>query len=179
MIRHVPPAWNLPKSLVRPLDVVVGKKLCQEMPQVPLAENDEMIQALLTQSLRETFAISIQVVRSRPNPDDCCVLGLEDRVEFFGVFRVVINHEIRRWQTQILHLHRRVSSLLAHPGCIRVCADAGDKHLPGAGMNEEQNGQIDQSLGCSGFYAQKVADSQRGGMMLEELVPGADTAFRS
>ncbi len=53
--------WSITQSLVRPLMVIVVDVLVDQIPKMPLPEDDEMIQALVLDQLDPAFDVGVEV----------------------------------------------------------------------------------------------------------------------
>src|SRR5207249_1808741 len=75
------PGWckgGLCCRLVGPVAVVVPRVLAQDLPQVPLAEDQQMIQARAAQRAHETFRESVRPRRPDRGLDDRCAVPGKD-----------------------------------------------------------------------------------------------------
>ncbi len=70
---------------------------------------------------------------------------------------------------------RDVPRLLDHPGSRRVVRDAGDVHLSGVELDEEEDVQLLQEHGVDG---EEVAGQHRRGLGLQELLPRRPSSLR-
>jgi hypothetical protein len=81
---------------MRPVFVVLGQIRIDQMPQMRLAEHDEVIEALAFHALHPAFGKGVQIRRTGRNQLKGDAVVLDDGTELLGELRVAIADEDRR-----------------------------------------------------------------------------------
>jgi hypothetical protein len=138
------------------------------MPQVGLAESDEMVQCFLTQGFHPAFGVGVHVRHVRPYRFHFDALACEDPVEFLAEFAVMIAEQNGRFLRQFRQSCRELACLLGYPGLTGLGAHTRQKDA-GADMNEEQDEAFNQATASHDLLAEEVTRQKRGGVALDEL----------
>lgn len=165
-------------SLMRAFEKIMRQVLVNEMPQMILAEHDEMIEALALDALHPAFREGVEVGSERPDLMHFQAVGGEDRIELLGELAVVVSDQNRRLLRQLGEVHGDVAGLLRHPLGVGMGTHAGHVHAAAADVNEEQHEVVDQARHRPHLFREEVAGPQRGRMLLDERIPGPFAAFR-
>ncbi len=135
------------------------------MPEMLLAQDQEVIQTLVSKRLGESFGERVQVGSERPDSFDSGSLRRPDGIKLLRVLRIVIDDQhIGRGETQIGDRHRGVPSLLRDPGRVWVRGDPADDGSFRLGTDEEQDKEIDHPLGGHRLNLQEVTGPQGFGV---------------
>ena len=126
--------WHVAEPLVRPTFVIEFCPLGEDVPQVALAEDDEVVQDFCACAAHPAFAIGIQVGRSRWNRAELDTIGFQDGTELLGELRVPIANDVSGLELHGLFAeeHAHVASYLGHPDAVRIGRHAGG--IRGAGF---------------------------------------------
>ena len=68
--------------------------------------------------------------------------------------------------------------LLGDPGFVGMLGGGREEHAAGADMQKDDDKQIAKAFGCQHSFAEEIALPERGGMDLQELIPGSHAALR-
>ena len=90
-----------------------------------LIQNDDLVEAFLTNGANPAFRESISIWRPARRTDNRDVLGLEDCIERRWKLAVAVVAEEPCGDTAVLDLPAQVTCLLSHPRSSRVCGAAG------------------------------------------------------
>ncbi len=106
--------------LMRALCVVVVDELGDEIVEVALAEDHEVVEALVLDRLNDTFDVRVQTRRTlgKPLRFGACIIS-DDGVELRGELRVAVAQQIRALDSGLVEVHGEVASLLLDPFSVR------------------------------------------------------------
>jgi hypothetical protein len=97
--------WKIANALVRAFEIVVFDELLDDVGQVSFPQDQEVVETLHTQGLRESLGVRVHVRRARTHPLHDRVFALEDAVESLSELLVSVDDQSRAGQFPILHLH--------------------------------------------------------------------------
>jgi len=127
--------------------VVEGDELQNQIVEMPLAEDDEFVQALPAYRPDEPFASAVQIGRSlwqRVGFHSC----VRNRLgELFREFHVSVVQDHLRLLLPILRLFHEPFRLLADPCRIGMCRGFGDEDFPCLQAQKHQHVEIMDSFG--------------------------------
>ena len=166
-------------SLVGSMPVVEFETLRHDVPQMFLAEADEMIRTFLLDRLHEPLGEGVQVRLPRPDPHHFRSVRFQGLAELHRELGVHVHDQMRRWRCFVLGDHRKVAGLLNHPRFVGVRGHAGHIETPRAHVDEEQHENIGQAALRPDFLGEEVAGPECFGMPLDELVPRPFPALRA
>jgi len=107
---------SLLPRLVGPVAVVVPRVLAQDLPQVPVAEDQQMIQALAAQRAHETFRESVRPRRPDRGLDDPCAVPGKDLIKCCSELAVAVADQEPEGAGAITEVYEQVAGLLGGPG---------------------------------------------------------------
>ena len=160
-------------SLMRPVLVIKGFVLFDNMPQMLDAEAHKVIQTLPANRLHEALGVRILIRCSRAYPFQFQTIAFQCLPELLGKLRVHVQNQYLRSRHLLGEDHRHVPCLLHDPSFIRVCCDPGDVNAATPHMDEKQNKHVDQSRCRPDFLREEVARPQRFSVSLHKLAPRA------
>jgi len=166
-------------SLVGSMPVVEFETLRHDVPQMFLAEADEMIRTFLLDRLHEPLGEGVQVRLPRPDPHHFRSVGFQRRSELGRELEIHVHDQMSRSRNFVLGDDRKVAGLLHHPRFVGVRGHAGHMNPLRAYMNEKEHKDIDQSALRPDFLGEEVAGPECFGMPLDELVPRPFPALRA
>ena len=126
-----------------------------EVVQMLLAEDQEIVQALLLDTLDHSFAPGIQVRALYPQDLDLEPFGFEYIVERCREFRVAIANQAGRLVVAIRGVHQKVAYLLRHPRRIGMRRGIANEDFTILDVDEDQQEIAGETAGtsctCLGF----------------------------
>jgi hypothetical protein len=121
-----------------PVSVVVRGVLVEHGGEVPFAGDEDTVEALAADGADPTFGVGVRAGRLWRRLDDVDAGRGEHRVEDSGEFRVAVAQQEPQIVGSLVEIHKQIAGLLGDPGAARVGGNAGDVHLPGGDLDEEQ-----------------------------------------
>ena len=149
-----------------------------EIVQMLLAEDQEIVQALLLDTLDHSFAPGIQVRALYPQDLDLHPFSFEHVVELCRELRVAIANQADRLVVAIRGVHPKIPCLLCHPSRIGMCRGIADEDLAGLNVDDDQQEIVDDFPRRDDALCEKVAGPERLGVDLDELFPRTLGPFR-
>jgi hypothetical protein len=136
--RRIPPAVGgrdlLLHALVRPGGVEGEHELAQDAPEVGLAEDEQVVQALLPHRAQKSLADRVRSRCSGGRGYQVDAGGLGDAGEDRPVLAVMVEDEV----LGVLTERSGFTQLLGHPGVGRVSGDADVYHSTRADLDQEE-----------------------------------------
>src|SRR5947207_7898449 len=114
--------------LVRSVAVVVPRVLGQDLPEVLLANNQQVVEALAAQCSCESSRERVRPRRPDGSLDDPRAVPGEYLVEYRGELAVAVADQEFELAGAFAELHEQVAGLLGGPRPGGVCGDAQDAH---------------------------------------------------
>jgi hypothetical protein len=148
----------------------VADELDQHSLQVPLSEDQQMVEQLSTHGPHPALGDRVRLRRPIGQPDDLDALTSEDVVERAGELGVTVAEQEPGARLAVLQLPGQVASLLGHPLAGRVEGAAGEVDAAAGELDEEEDVEPGQPDGVDG---EEVGGQDLVGMLADELVPGA------
>jgi hypothetical protein len=134
--------WPLAERPVRSMPVVVVAELAEHFLKVLSVDDQHPVEALPTDGAHKALGKRVGTRSTDRGADDADHLGAEDLIEGDRELGVPVpNQELHRSST-LGELVGEVPGLLDNPGSGRVFRDAGDVHLPGVDLDEEQDVEL-------------------------------------
>ena len=163
------------------VSMIMGKPLAEDVPQVFLAEDDEVIQHLLTCTGHPAFAKGIHLGTSWRDRPEFYAVRFEDRTELLGELAVTISDDVSRLVLIRLFGEEQahVAGLLGHPRAVGVGRHAGDVHAASVNMQEEQDVVGNRPPKRPHLGREKIGRPQRLDVPLDEVVPGPVPTLRA
>ena len=160
-------------AVVVELDILVD-----EMVDVPLAEQDEVVQALVLQRFDRALCVGVQIGRVAHEHDGLDRVGFEDVVERPLKLLIPVAQKMRDGKPLLFRDEAEIASLLSHPFPRGVHGRGRDVHPAGADVNEQDGVELLQASVCESPHAEEIARPQGRCVHLEELVPASFASMR-
>jgi hypothetical protein len=126
---------------VRTVRVVVAGELDQHLAQMPLAEDQQVIQALAPQRAHKPLGKSIRTRRLNRRPDYPRAVPGEDLIKGRGELAVPVTDQELEPPGPLTQIHEQVPGLLRGSLPYRMRGDAQDVHGPGLDLQHDQHVQ--------------------------------------
>ena len=164
---------TLIQGLVRSALIVVRDILHQDAPEVALAQDEEMIENLLTRRSDPAFRHDVSVRCPKRSLDDLDALAREDGVEARRELGILIADEEPDGWGAIVDLPTQVTGLLGHPcgGWVRRAAGQMDPACPQFDEEEHVDRAQEERLD-----REEVASEDLRAILPPEGVPGTAAA---
>src|SRR5213595_658465 len=120
------------------VSVVVRGVLVEHGGEMPFAGDKDPVEALASDGADPAFGVGVRLRRLWRRLDDVDAGGGEHRIEDGGELRVAVAQQEPEPGGATVEVHEQVTCLLGDPGAGRVDGNAGDVHLPGGDLDEEQ-----------------------------------------
>jgi hypothetical protein len=143
--------------------------LRQDVVEMPLADDQHVVQALAAQRSCEPLGVSVRSRRPDRRPDHPRAVPGEDLVEFPGELAVPVADQEPEAASPLAEVHQEAAGLLGGPGPLRMSGDARDVHRPGLDLHHEQD---INALEQHGIDVKEVAGEDAGDLGGQELPPG-------
>nr|WP_222849141.1 hypothetical protein [Trebonia kvetii] len=153
---------------MRAVTVIVLDILGQHLPQVLLAEDEHVVQALAAQRPYEPFREGVRPRRPDGRLDHPHAVAGEDVVECRGELAVPVADQESELPGPLAEVHQEVAGLLDGPGPGRMGGDAQDVHRTGLDLHREQHVHAPEQHGVD---VQEVAGQDARGLASQELPP--------
>ena len=145
--------------------VVVAPELPQRPAQVTLIEDDDAIQALLSDSADPPFCVSIQIGRPHRQLDR---LGAADAEQFIPLSCELAVPVVQQMTGEFLVQNAEIAELLSNPDTIGVLGDVPEHDPARSDLDEEQHLVCAQRSAGNG---EEVACPDEAPLVSEEVVP--------
>ena len=117
-------------------------------------DDEYFIQNFLTNGSHKSFRKGIRVGGLVRDANDVDTFGLEHVIKRLGKLLVIVPNQATEFIFLILYRPDLISSLLSDPVTVGVVGNASQVNLPGADVNEEENGQ---GFEPDRFYLEEIA----------------------
>jgi hypothetical protein len=134
------------QPLVWTVAVIVPGVLGQDAAEVPLAEDQHVVQALAAQRANEPFRECVRPRRSDRRPDHPRAVPGKDFIERRGELAVPVADQELELPGPITEVHHQVAGLLGSPCSGRMGGDAEDVHGSGLDLHHEQHVHAPEKL---------------------------------
>ena len=114
-----------------------------------LIENQDFIQHFFTNSSDKSFSEGIGIGGSIRDANDIDAFRLENSVKRVGEFLVIIANQSAEFIILFLDSPDLISRLLGDPVAVGMVGDAGQVDLPGADVDEKEDGQVLSQMGST------------------------------
>ena len=132
--------WRfLLQSLVRTVPVIVSGVPGQHFAEMPLTEDQDVIEALAAKRAHEPLRECVRLRRPDRRPDHPRAVTGEDVVLRGGELAVPVTDEEPEPPGPPAEVHQEVAGLLGSPGSGRMGGDAQDVHGAGLDLHHEQD----------------------------------------
>ena len=158
---------------MRPAVVIVGDVLRHDMIEVLLANDDEMVQRLVLDTLNPTLDEGVQVRRARADRFDLNAALLEDLIERPRELAVQVPDENLARAAVIFNMLQECLGLSLHPVRIRPGRAFRDKHPPRGDVQKRHRENLSWPLQGPDPLAEEVALPKRFGVGGEKLFPAS------
>ena len=155
-------------ALVRTVAVIVLRLLGQHRPQMVLAEDQHVIQALAAKGAHEPLGERVRLRRPHRRPDHPRPVTREDIIECRRELAVPVTDEEPEPPGPLAEVHQKVTGLLGSPGTSRMGGHAQDVHGTGLDLHHEQDVK---TLEHHGIDIQEITGKDAGRLGFEELAP--------
>jgi hypothetical protein len=132
---------HIAKPLVGTGSVIKVCPLVENMPQVVLAEDDEVIETLCFRPPHIRLRVGIQIWTMWWISPELYTIGFQDRTELLGELAVAITYDVSGSELSGLFTeeHAHVPCDLSHPGAIGIGRHAGNVNAAGVQVNEKEH----------------------------------------
>ncbi len=135
---------------MRPRMVVVVEVGRQHAMKMPLAEDQELVQAFLADRANPALRKGIRIRRPHWPPNDRHILRRKDRIEGSRKLGVTVVDQETHRQASVLDVPTQLARLLGHPSTGRVRGAAGQMDTATAELDEKQHIEGLQPSGLDG-----------------------------
>src|ERR1019366_1547628 len=165
--------------LVMALGEVVLPELLEQVAQVPFAEDDEVVQALVSDRFHETLGVRVAVGALRRNRHALHAAAFPQRRPRLREHRVPIVDQVGRVAQESVCQVEQIADNLLHPIAVGSNANPCDLHGARLHLDHEEHHVADRPEHAQDLDAEEVARVQRLPVALEKLRPGPlAVAFR-
>jgi hypothetical protein len=137
--------------------------------QVPFAEDQHPVGDLGPGGEHEPFRIGVRARTPRRDLDRFDAGAGQDRVERGGELPGPVADQEPEVRDPVAEVHKEVPDLLGGPRPVRVGGHAGDVHVAGADLHDEQ--AVQALEGDRAVHVEEVGGEHRGGVRVQELQP--------
>jgi hypothetical protein len=171
--RQVSIDGHIADPLVRAIFVIVGHPAVEDMPQVVLAENDEVVETFRFYPPHKRLRVGIQIWTSRRNGPKVDAVGLQERTEVFAELAVAVANDVRRSELGLLFVedHAHVPSSLSHPSVVGIGRYAGDVNATCVQVDEKQHVVRDRPSQSPDSLGEEVRCPNSFDVPFDEVVP--------
>jgi len=141
--------------------VVVDDVLPEEVTEVMLAEDDEVVEALVSDGADEAFSEGIAVRAAAGDADAFCPVVAEHGAPSFGEKQVPIVDEVSGMAEEPVTAVEKVAGNLLHPRVIGGDTDTGDVNPAGLELHHEEDQLANGAEGAEGLDSE-VSHTRRG-----------------
>jgi len=160
------------QALMGPLLVVVVDELPQSLPEMGLAERDDLVEALRLDGEDEALGEGIEVGAVRGKTEDSAAALGQHLPEGLGVERIPVHDEVAGAEEEAIEGIGEVASHLQHPPPIWSRRDPCDPDLAGLEVHDEEDEVADEAIRLEGLNTEEVGGPNGSPVSLEEGLPG-------
>ena len=126
------------------LSQVVLPELLDQVPQVPLAEDDELVEALVSDRFHETLRVRVAVGAVRRNRHALHAAARQQHRPRLGEHRVPIVDQVGGVAQESVHRIEQISRRLPHPIAVPSGANTCDRHSARLQLDHEEHHVADR-----------------------------------
>ena len=127
------------ESLVVSLTMVVLDVLVDEEAQMPLAERDDTMEALLFDRPDEPLGIGVEIRAFRRQPDWLNIATHQDLAKDPRVEGIAVMNQLARGPQEAIDWIGQIAGHLFHPLAVGLRVDPGDVHTAGLQLDHEED----------------------------------------
>jgi len=179
--RQVAGDGHIAQALMRAKPMIIGEPRIEDVPKVPLAENDEVVQHLVLGALHPGLGEWVHVRTPRRNRPELNAVVLQNRTELGGELAVAVADDVRRSVFGRLFGEddAHVSRGLGHPNGVGIGRHPGNVNAAGVEVDEEQDVERDRPAHRPHGLGEEVGSPNCFQVPLNEFVLGSMPSFRA
>ena len=127
------------ESLVVSLTLIMLDVLVNDEPQMPLAERDDTMEALLFDRPDEPLGIGVEIRALRRQPDRPHIATRQDLAKDPRVERIAVMNQLTRGSQEAIDWIGQIAGHLFHPPAIGLRVDPSDVHTAGLQRDHEED----------------------------------------
>ena len=127
------------ESLVVSLTLIMLGVLVNDEPQMPLAERDDTMEALLFDRPDEPLGIGVEIRALRRQPDRPHIATRQDLATDPRVERIAVMNQLTRGSQEAIDWIGQIAGHLFHPPAIGLRVDPSDVHTAGLQRDHEED----------------------------------------
>ncbi len=152
-------------------DVVVLHELAHDGAQVPLAERDNVPEALVLNRANEPLGVGVEVRAVGRQAQQVYARGLQQGPEMRRIEGVAVDDDVSEARQRAGCGVGEVAGGLRHPSPVGRAGDAGDVNTSGLEVDDEQHEVAHEPSACEHLHAEEVRRGDGTPVRLEKGLP--------
>lgn len=158
---------------MKSFEIVVPLELTSKDSEMSLAEDDEVIEALVPDSPHKSLRVGIAVRAARRNRDALDVARFQQLGPRLRIQWVSVVDQVARVAKKAIHWIEEIACYLHHPRTIGTNPYSSDVHCTRSKLDHEEDHDTNGSKRAESLDGQEVASIESLPVATEKLLPGS------